>query len=244
MLDQTGPPGHIADMTEIELSDPPCVVRVRTRANARRFTLRLDAGGDGAVLTQPPGVGRSETRAFLEAHAGWLRAALDRVPPLVAVGAGARIPVAGRPVTVEVIPGPRRAPVLEETRLVLRGEGNEARRIAQWLKLRARDRLAPAAEHYARLLGRRVTRVSLRDTRSRWGSCTSAGALSFSWRLAMAPVEVQDYVAAHEAAHLVEMNHSPRYWARVAEIMPDWKPHRDWLRRQGRELHRYRFDAG
>ncbi len=230
-------------MTEIELRDPPCRVRVRTRANARRFTLRLDAGGDGAVLTQPPGIGRSETRAFLEEHAGWLRAALERVPSVVAVGPGTRIPVEGRPVIVEVAPGPRRAPILEDTRLLLRGEGNESRRIAQWLKLRARNRLAPAAEGYAAQLGRRVARVSLRDTRSRWGSCTSRGALSFSWRLAMAPLEVQDYVAAHEAAHLVEMNHSPRFWAKVDQLMPDWKRHRDWLRRQGRELHRYRFDT-
>ncbi|MEM0989646.1 MAG: SprT family zinc-dependent metalloprotease [Pseudomonadota bacterium] len=229
-------------MTEIELLDPPCTVQVRTRATARRFTLRLSPSGDGAVLTQPPGVAASDTQAFLTEHAGWLRRALERQPEVVTVRHGARLPVDGTAYIVDVQDGPRRAPMLEDHRLVLRGAGNEGRRIAQWLKLRARDRLAPAVKHYAAQLDRHVARVALRDTRSRWGSCSTTGTVSFSWRLAMAPVDVQEYVAAHEAAHLVEMNHSPRYWAVVARLMPDWKPRRDWLRRHGRELHLYRFD--
>ncbi|MEO0763396.1 MAG: YgjP-like metallopeptidase domain-containing protein, partial [Pseudomonadota bacterium] len=107
----------------------------------------------------------------------------------------------------------------------------------------ARERMAPAIERYAAEAGRRCTALSFRDTRSRWGSCSSAGRISLSWRLAMAPPVVQDYVAAHEVAHLVEMNHSPRYWAVLARLMPDYEIHRRWLRREGRALHAYDFSA-
>jgi len=85
--------------------------------------------------------------------------------------------------------------------------------------------------------------VSFRDTRSRWGSCTAQGRLMFCWRLAMAPTVVQDYVAAHEAAHLVHMDHSRAYWGAVARIMPDYAHHRAWLRSHGAALHGYRFDS-
>jgi predicted metal-dependent hydrolase len=90
-------------------------------------------------------------------------------------------------------------------------------------------------------LGRRYTRLTLRDTRSRWGSCSATGALSYSWRLILAPPRVLDYVAAHEVAHLAQMNHSPAFWAEVARLMPDYESPRAWLRREGSALHRYRF---
>jgi predicted metal-dependent hydrolase len=91
-------------------------------------------------------------------------------------------------------------------------------------------------------LGRRFSRLSLRDTRSRWGSCSSRGGLSYSWRLILAPPDVLDYVAAHEVAHLAEMNHSPAFWALVARLCPGYQAPRGWLRREGAGLHRYRFD--
>ena len=230
-------------MGSIDLDDPPCRVRLVRNARARRFTLRLESSGAGAVLTVPPGVPETESRRFLARHAGWLRTALARQPDEVVVGPGAALPVAGRRVTVVVRPGLRRPPVLEGDGLVLQGAGAEGPRIAAWLRLRARDALLPAARGHARRLGRQIEAIGLRDTRSRWGSCSSGGTLSFSWRLAMAPPEVLDYVAAHEAAHLVEMNHSERYWSVLARIMPDYARQRAWLRREGRRLHAYRFDG-
>jgi hypothetical protein len=116
-------------------------------------------------------------------------------------------------------------------------------RIAAFLKVRARDRLAAASDHYAAQIGRKVVQISLRDTRSRWGSCTPDGALMYNWRLIMAPPAVLDYVAAHEVAHLIEMNHSPAFWAVVARIYPNWQVQRDWLKRNGAVLQAVRFDA-
>ena len=90
----------------------------------------------------------------------------------------------------------------------------------------------------------RFTALALRDTRSRWGSCTHEGRLMYSWRLAMAPPEVLDYVAAHEVAHLAHMDHSPRFWAAVATLMPGYAPRRAWLRRNGADLMAWSFRAG
>jgi predicted metal-dependent hydrolase len=107
----------------------------------------------------------------------------------------------------------------------------------------ARDRLAAACDRHAQRLGRRPAALVLRDTRSRWGSCSAQGVLMFSWRLAMAPPAVLDYVAAHEVAHLAEMNHSRAFWATVARLLPDHAAPRAWLRAEGGALHRWRFDA-
>lgn len=229
----------------IDLDDPPVSVRLRFSPRARRFTLRLDRAG-GVVLTLPPGIPMAEARMFLMRQADWLARALARRPAPVRVGPGTRLPVEGRMVQVRCLPGPRRAPRLDGDALVLQGadSASAGSRAVAYLKLRARDRLVPAARDFADQIGKTVTAVSMRDTVSRWGSCSAAGRLSFSWRLAMAPPDVLDYVAAHEAAHLAEMNHGPRFWALVERLMPDYRTRRDWLRTRGRDLHLYRFDTG
>ena len=100
-----------------------------------------------------------------------------------------------------------------------------------------------AVDRHAAGLGRSAGRIRLADPRARWGSCTASGDLMFSWRLIMAPVDVLDYVVAHEVAHLAELNHSPRFWAVVRRLCPGYEPARDWLRRHGAELHRHDFSA-
>jgi len=223
------------------LDDPAVAVRLSVQPRARRFTLRLDPGGAGAVLTLPKGVGRAEAVAFLDRHRGWLARALAERPRPVAVGHGVVIPVDGVP--VEIVAAPGSGPRLMEGRLGVPEARAAGPAVAAWLKARARARIVPEAARHAARRGRRIAGISFRDTRSRWGSCSAARRLSFSWRLAMAPPEVQAYLAAHEAAHLVEMNHSPRYWAVLESLMPDYAGPRAWLRREGRGLHRYRFGA-
>jgi len=113
------------------------------------------------------------------------------------------------------------------------------RRVHDYLKREARKDLQKAAAFYAHALGVRVRRLSIRDQSSRWGSCTSAGSLSFSWRLILAPPYVLDYLAAHEVAHLVEMNHSPRFWRVVARVCDHVERAKTWLDTHGNDLHRY-----
>ncbi|HUS54821.1 MAG TPA: SprT family zinc-dependent metalloprotease [Thermohalobaculum sp.] len=233
--------------TVVILENPNISVRLRVSPRAQRFTLRLEPSGEGAVLTLPHGVPMSEARMFLIRQSDWLARALARQPGRIVVGDGVRLPVAGNDVEIRMIDGPRRAPHLEDGQLILSAPASRGAlagpRVAAFLKSRARDVLVPAAQSYSGLLGRRAVAVTLRDTRSRWGSCTNQGRLSFSWRLAMAPPEVLDYVAAHEAAHLLEMNHGPGFWAVVERIMPDYRRHRAWLKSEGRKLHSFQFGA-
>ncbi|MEO0664216.1 MAG: SprT family zinc-dependent metalloprotease [Pseudomonadota bacterium] len=222
--------------------DPPIVVELRRHPRARRLTLRV-ASRDGRVtLTVPRGVPDREALAFARDRREWLSKHLGSVGARSALRLGDQVPVEGRLYTLE--PAAVRAARIEGNHLLVPRRASEApgRPAAAFLKLLARERLAAASDHYAAALGVRYSKLTLRDTRSRWGSCSSAGALMYSWRLAMAPPAVLDYVAAHEVSHLREMNHSPAFWATVARLMPDYAPHRRWLRTDGPELQRIVLD--
>ena len=154
---------------------------------------------------------------------------------------GASLPFRGEMCRIEAGQGRavRHAPGVIQVPL---GKTAVGRRIAGWLKAEARTHLAAASGHYSARVGQSYAKLALRDTRSRWGSCSTTGTLSYSWRLIMAPPQVLDYVAAHEVAHLVEMNHSPAFWRVVEDLMPDYDVPRRWLRTDGSALHHYRFD--
>lgn len=220
---------------------PQVEITLRRSARTRRFSLRV-SGVDGRVTLSMPARARvAEALDFARANEDWLRKTLARRAPVQSMGFGAEIPFQGRVLTLT--PGAARMRLDGDVLHVPGPEAQLGPRVAAWAKARARDRLAAASDHYAGLLGRKVARLTLRDTRSRWGSCTHQGALMFSWRLIFAPPEVLDYVAAHECAHLVEMNHSPAFWAVVERIFPDWKPCRAWLRTHGHALHALRFES-
>jgi len=224
--------------------DPALTVAVRRSARARRISLRVSRLDGMVTLTLPYGASRRMGEAFLAERAGWLRQALAGVEAGVAVEPGVRVPVDGRLLYLER--GGGRGVVLAGDTLVLPARGRPGPLVAAWLRLRARARILPAIEHHARTLGdaarRAPGRLRLADPRARWGSCSAAGDLMLSWRLVMAPPEVLDYVVAHEVAHLAQMNHSPAFWAEVARLCPAHAEWRDWLRRHGAGLHRYRFD--
>ena len=221
---------------------PPVDVHLKRSARARRFSLRVSRLDGKVTLSMPLRAREGEALAFLRGHEAWLRQTLatmpesDRQPVMI----GTRLPVEGRELLL--MPGTGRSIRVEGDQLLIPGDPLAAgARVSAWLKVLARDRLARASTHYAGMVGRSFSSLALRDTRSRWGSCSPEGRLMYSWRLIMAPPAVLDYVAAHEVAHLVEMNHSDAYWAVVERICPGWQRHRSWLRDRGGELHRFRF---
>ncbi|MFN3577753.1 MAG: M48 family metallopeptidase [Tabrizicola sp.] len=221
---------------------PPVEVHLRRSARARRFSLRVSRLDGKVTLSMPLRAREGEALAFLEGHEGWLRETLAAMPGSTPrrVELGARLPVQGQELTI--LPGTGRRIRVEDGTLLVPGDpAGVGPRVAAWLKVLARDRLAQASARHAAAVDRRFTAIALRDTRSRWGSCSPDGRLMYSWRLIMAPPAVLDYVAAHEVAHLVELNHSPAYWAVVSRICPDWKRQRAWLHDQGQSLHRLRF---
>ncbi|GGH36666.1 hypothetical protein SAMN05444007_10910 [Cribrihabitans marinus] len=220
---------------------PPVPLTLRRSGRARRISLRVSRLDGRVTLTLPIGVPEREALDFAQAKAEWIRDHLSNRAEDWQLAPGADLPVEGRSRRVEAARG--RAVTLSEDRIeVPQAQGGV--RLQRFLRELARDRLAAAADVYAARLGRDYARITIRDTRSRWGSCSSEGALMFSWRLILARPEVLNYVAAHEVAHLAEMNHSPAFWAQVARIHGPYDAPRHWLRTHGPDLHRYRFETG
>ena len=221
--------------------NPPVEITLRRSARARRVSLRV-SGLDGKVtLSMPQRMKTAEALAFAEEKADWIRRHLAKQVDHIAPRIGATVMLRGQEIPI-IAGAVRRAQLKDGALWVPAAPEMAASRVKAFLKLAARADLLAACERYAAALGRPYGQVTLRDTRSRWGSCSSSGNLMFSWRLIMAPVEVLDYVAAHEVAHLSEMNHSSAFWAEVERIYPDYGPPRQWLRENGQLLHRYRFD--
>ena len=220
--------------------DPPIPLILRRSGRAKRISLRISQLDGRVTLTMPTRVAQREALAFARSRESWIRGHLSERGADISVGIGTELPLGGR--MLQVVPGKGRKVQLGQDEIAVPGPSDRvAARLGAFLKEVARDRLAGACDDYAARLGRSYTRITMRDTRSRWGSCTSDGALMFSWRLIMTPPEVLDYVAAHEVAHLAEMNHSPAFWAGVERIYGPYRDARTWLRTEGNALHRYRF---
>ncbi len=210
-------------------------------ARARRASLRVDPAGRRIVLTAPLRMARGTALGFAQAQAGWIAARLKRLPARRPFADGADVPLFGEP---------RRIRHRRELRGTVWCEGSEIhvagrpehlpRRLRDWLTAELRGRLVPLVQAKAARVERPVKRITLRDSRSRWGSCGPDGTLSFSWRLVFAPPEVLDYLAAHEVAHLVHLNHGARFWA-LARTLCDGpiEAPQAWLKKNGESLLQY-----
>ncbi|MBI6628786.1 M48 family metallopeptidase [Pontibaca salina] len=219
---------------------PPVPLILRRSARARQINLRISQLDGRVTLTLPHRVAEAEALAFARSKESWIRGHLAQRLDNVIVAAGTTIPVEGVPRRIVAASG--RGVVLAPDRIAVPDDAVGAR-LQSWLRALARDRLAAASDHYAAALGRQYSRITLRDTRSRWGSCSAQGALMYSWRLILAPASILRYVAAHEVAHLAQMNHSPAFWDTVKRLHGPWEEQRKWLRDHGHSLHRYRFQT-
>lgn len=221
-------------------------LEVRRHPGARRLTLRVSRTRRAVLVTIPIQCDLDEAGSFLNRHIDWVRERLDSLPDPVPFTDGAVMPLRGEPHRVVVakcalsravhlasapnqwpnivVPGPMPAASL---------------RLRDWLFNEARDDLDDRVSHHARRLNLKPKRIAVRDQTTRWGSCSTTGVLSFSWRLVLAPAHVLDYVAAHEVAHLAEMNHGSRFWMLVRKTMPDYEAAKTWLQVYGPDLHRY-----
>lgn len=219
-------------------------VRLEVNPRAKRLILRLDEKRREAVAVAPSKRKLGEAAAFARDRVEWIARHLNALPDANALREGSTIHLRGQPCRITATGQGRRAYLSagdeQDGPQILHVPGAPetlGRRAERFLRAEALRDLTGAVETYCAALGVDARRVAVKDTRSRWGSCTSDGRLSFSWRLIMAPPAVLDYVAAHECAHLLEMNHSPAFWAHVETCRPSWRGERAWLRRHGRELH-------
>ena len=219
-------------------------VRVRLNPRARRMIVKVNPATGEISVTAPTRRGLSAALDFARGERDWIAGQLAKVPGPVMLCAGAQVPFQGALHEVcAAARGP--APVwVDDGAIWVRGrEAHAPRRILDFLKREARGQLEARVLDHAARLGVKPSRITVRDTLSRWGSCSSARVLSFSWRLIMAPEFVLDYVVAHEVAHLREMNHSPRFWAHVQSLAPNMEAAQVWLKVNGRDLQRYGVKA-
>ena len=225
-------------------------LRVERSKRARHLSLRIDAAAGDSVLVLPPGVALSEGLDFVRRKSHWLLDRYASLPPRVPFAAGVEIPILGIQHIVRHVANWRGTvrrhvqsglgPVLD-----IGGEAEHLpRRLGDWLRAEARRQIAPRVSAKSALIKRQAARLTIRDTRSRWGSCSPNGRLSFSWRLVMAPLPVLDYVVAHEVAHLLQPNHSPAFWRVADRLAGDVAGGRDWLRTNGVGLLRYGYTKG
>jgi predicted metal-dependent hydrolase len=221
------------------------LVRVRRHRAARRYTLRINSGTRDVVLTMPPRGSLKQANEFAQKHGAWIAARLQRLPQPAPFSHGTVLPLRGVDHRIEHRRGARGTVWIEagagaEPLLCVAGaEPHIPRRLRDFLKREAKSDLELASRKAAQALGVAVKRVSIRDQSSRWGSCSTTGLLSYSWRLILAPPFVLDYLAAHEVAHLIEMNHSRAFWRLVERICPHKDRARAWLNAHGTGLHRY-----
>ena len=222
-------------------------VTLRRHRQARRYTLRIQQATRSVVLTMPPRGSVREATAFAQRNGGWIAARLKRLPQDSPFAEGHEVPLRGVMHTIAHRPTARGTVWVEAGEpplLCVAGRPEHlARRLRDFLKREAKRDLEAASRRYADALSVKIKRIVVRDQTSRWGSCTADGTLSYSWRLILAPPHVLDYLAAHEVAHLIEMNHSARFWRVVTRICPDWERAKGWLTAHGNGLHRY-GDAG
>jgi predicted metal-dependent hydrolase len=225
---------------EVVIDGAPVEITVKVSPRAKNYKLSLP--NHGRPLLTVPKYGRwTEAKAFLDRHTAWLGERIELSAKPVAFVRGAIVPLRG--VNHRIVPTGKVRGVVEvgehdgELALLVPGAAeHRARRLIDWLKIEAARELDKRCKHHAANLGVTVKSISMRSQSTRWGSCSSTGKLNFNWRLILAPPFVLDYVAAHEVAHMLEMNHSQDFWTVVERTLPTMERGREWLRIHGREL--------
>ncbi len=223
-----------------------CPVEVRRHPAARRLTLRVSRTRRAVIVTIPVQCDIGEAGTFISRNIEWVRERLSAIPEPVPFTHGALLPLRGEfhrlaftgKRSTDGVVRAQATGSLPELRVSGRLE-HASRRLRDWLAEEAKRDLDARVIVHAKALGVTAKRIAIRDQATRWGSCSTTGVLSFSWRLILAPPRILDYVAAHEVAHLVEMNHGPRFWALVERILPTMKEDKRWLQMYGLDLHRY-----
>jgi hypothetical protein len=236
----------LADGDRLEVAG--AVVRLKVHSRARRVSLRLDRTRREIIATAPSLRRLPEAAAFARDRAAWIAERLAELPDAEAVAPGMVITLFGQPCRLEASDKPARlhpATGDQPARITARGEGAVfASAVIRVLRREALRVFTERTVFHCDRLGARLPSVTIMDARARWGSCRPGlpgkpAAIRYSWRLALAPFEVADYVAAHECAHLLELNHGPRFWAHVKALVGDERPHRAWLRAEGARLHAF-----
>ena len=229
-------------MKKIFLEDEPdLTIFLRQSSNSRRITLRISALDGKITITGPNYIDFKEFRKFAESKKSWLKSKRKSFEPPIFISEGTKIPIVGIDTKILLSDSPK--PKKVGSILFVSKEKPVSTQVKNYLKEISRVHLDHMCKEFSERLGSKVSKITLRDTRSRWGSCSNDANLMFSWRLIMAPEDVLAYVAAHEVAHLKHMNHSKDFWETVEYLFGPYKKEWAWLKQNGSSLHRYKFES-
>lgn len=210
-------------------------------ARAKRMNLKIDPYANIAKVTVPKGVKLDDAHSFLRRHHGWLEEKFGLRGQKIAFTVGSSIPILGKTLNISYSNSEKPLVTSNGDQLLVQGfdEIVVPGLVKDWLRRTVYEKLASHSQSYAQVLGKRIQGISLKEMKSRWGSCSSTGNLSYNWRLVFAPYESLQYVCAHEVAHMIEMNHSEHFWTIVEKLFPAYKSHRRWLKQNGHQLFMY-----
>ena len=229
-------------MKKIFLSDEPNLeIFLRRNSISRRMSLRISALDGKITLTGPRSLNLKEFEKFAESKKSWLKSTINSFDAPIFVSEGAQIPVLGNKTLIAL--SDVKKPKKTGNILYVNSNKAVASQVKNYLIEICKVHLGYICSEFAERLNAKLGKMSLRDTRSRWGSCSSDSNLMFSWRLIMAPEDILAYVAAHEVAHLKYMNHSKEFWKTVEYLFGPYQKERTWLKKNGSSLHRYRFQS-
>ena len=229
----------MTDIFEIHYDSVRMPVRIKWSTQARRLILRMDQTSEGGVLTVPLGATKKEAVLVAQQNAAWLYAKIRDRPTRQMFCDGHVLSLLDNPVTIRHAPEERSGVQFDGSELIVSGQAEHLqRRVFDWLKGHTKDVIAPRAEIMADQLGKKIRKISVRNTQSRWGSCSHTGNLSFCWRLILTPNWVLNYVIAHEVSHLAHMNHGPAFWKTVETLEVETDRARTWLNENSARLQR------
>ena len=216
-------------------------IKVVQAKGVRKLTLRIDSKERVPVLSVPKWCSKKHAVNFINEHMDWLIENLSKMPPIKHFTDGMEISLFGQKVLIKHCPDKRRGTWLEDNILYVSGSAEFLhRRVKDYIKKQAETEFFRISSQLATQIGQKLNSVCIKDTKSRWGSCSSLHNINYSWRIALAPQEVIDYLMAHEVSHLKHPDHSDDFWACVASLCPEWSRGRIWLKRYGKTLYAYK----
>lgn len=216
-------------------------IKVVQSASSKRLTLRIDAQERMPVLSVPKYCSQRRAIAFVNENLDWIYESLQKLPPIKEFTDGENISLFGQNIILRHINQLRGGVYLENGILYVCGDSQFMhRRVKDYIKKQAAQKFLQLSTQFAQQLGYQIHSVCIKDTKSRWGSCSTLRNINYSWRIALAPSFVIEYLMAHEVAHLKHPDHSDEFWHCVAELYPRWQQGRDWLQKNGKSLYLYK----
>ena len=215
-------------------------IKVVKSTRASKLILKIDNRERIPVLTIPKYCSNKKAVEFVRSNKQWIDDCLQKLPLIRKFIIGEQISLFGKKYQIEHCPTSRFGVQIEDSVIKVSGQQEFLhRRLTDFIKQKAKSRFLQKSQKLAAKIDCHINEVFIKDTKSRWGSCSNRNNINYNWRIALAPDYVIDYLIAHEVSHLKHQDHSENFWNCVAKLCPDYQKGREWLKNHGKELYLY-----